>query len=177
MFSEINNFLGRKWKCENCNLEHSVPTKWVKIAEGAFELLTDFASRVGCNKSAIVVADEITWEVAGVKVTNSLNEAGWQVCRIVLPLPLHATDEVANSLLSQWSHDASLAFAVGSGTINDLVKWVATQMKTPYIAVPTAANENAIHRCSNCRKHERLHITDFGTSDSRFQTNSTLSTA
>ncbi len=142
MVFALADLLGRTWKCESCGLTHHVPTKWVSIAKGAFELLANFAIRVGKNQVAVVVADEITWEVAGREVANLLKEAKWKVCEIILPLPLHATDEAANRLLISWSHDASLAFAVGSGTINDLVKWVATQVKVPYIVIPTAASMN-----------------------------------
>jgi len=142
MLSEIGNFLGRRWRCEDCGREHFVPTKWISISEGTFLSLPNLASQARRNQVAIVIADEITWKVAGEEVSNSLKEAGWRVCEVVLPLPLHATDEAANRLSSLWSQDVSLAFAVGSGTINDLVKWAATQAKTPYIAVPTAASMN-----------------------------------
>ncbi len=142
MLFGIDNFLGRKWECEDCGREHFVPTKWVNISEDAFALLPKLVSQIGHNQVAIVVADEITWKVAGGEVVNFLKEAKWLVCEIVLPLPLHATDDVSNRLLNSWNRNASLAFAVGSGTINDLVKWVATQTKTPYIAVPTAASMN-----------------------------------
>lgn len=138
----FSDFLGRKWECGDCGREHFVPTKWVNISEGAFAILPKLVSQIGHNQVAVVVADEITWKVAGGEVVNLLKEAKWLVCEIVLPLPLHATDEVANRLLNLWACDTSLAFAVGSGTINDLVKWVATQMKTPYISVPTAASMN-----------------------------------
>jgi glycerol-1-phosphate dehydrogenase [NAD(P)+] len=140
--SQVDNFLGRKWQCDECGKQHFVPTKWVKVSEDAFKALREFGQRFSHNQEAIVVADEITWEVAGETVAGSLREAGCKIRKIVLPLPLHGTDEAANRILSQWSQDAAIAFAVGSGTINDLVKWASTQAKTPYIAIPTAASMN-----------------------------------
>jgi len=142
MFSEFGAFLGRRWKCRFCGLEHYVPTEWVSTARGSLDALPNFADQIARDRTAVVVADEITWGIAGERIANSLKRERWRVHEIVLPLPLHATDEVASKLLNRWSRDASLAFAVGSGTINDLVKWVATQMETPYIAVPTAASMN-----------------------------------
>lgn len=142
MVSRVENFLGRKWQCEECGKQHSVPTKWVKVSENAFKALHEFQQRLSHSQEAIVVADEITWEVAGEMVADSLREARCKIRKIVLPLPLHGTDEAANRILSQWSQGAMIAFAVGSGTINDLVKWAATQARTPYIAVPTAASMN-----------------------------------
>ncbi|MFN3422425.1 MAG: iron-containing alcohol dehydrogenase, partial [Armatimonadota bacterium] len=142
MASRIAEFLGRKWQCDECGNQHFVPTKWVKVSENALKALREFGQQFSRNQETIVVADEITWEVAGETVADNLREAGYKIRKIVLPLPLHGTDEAANRILSQWSQDAAIAFAVGSGTINDLVKWASTQVKTPYIAVPTAASMN-----------------------------------
>ena len=142
MASALDEFLGRKWVCEYCGKEHFVPTKWVQIGEGAFELLHELGKRVGHDQTVSVVADEITWKVAGEMVANALGEVGCRVQSVIFPLPLHATDEAANWLLNQWSRDVKMAFAVGSGTVNDLVKWAASQVKIPYIAVPTAASMN-----------------------------------
>lgn len=119
-----------------------MPTKWVKVSENAFESLRELGQQFSYNQEAIAIADEITWKVAGETVTDGLREAGCKIRKVILPLPLHGTDEAAERVLSQWSQGAAIAFAVGSGTINDLVKWVATQAKTPYIAIPTAASMN-----------------------------------
>ncbi|MCS3918953.1 iron-containing alcohol dehydrogenase [Fervidibacter sacchari] len=138
----LSDFLGRKWVCEYCGKEHFVPTKWVHVGEDAFALLHDLGRQVERNRAVSVVADEITWKVAGEAVADALKEVGCKVQSVILPLPLHATDEAANRLLNQWSRDVKLAFAVGSGTVNDLVKWAASQAKISYIAIPTAASMN-----------------------------------
>jgi len=138
----LDEFLGRKWVCEYCGKEHFVPTKWVHIGEGAFSLLHDLGRQVEREQTVSVVADEITWKVAGEAVADALKEVGCKVKIVIFPLPLHGTDEATNWLLNQWSRDVKLAFAVGSGTINDLVKWAASHAKIPYIAIPTAASMN-----------------------------------
>ncbi|MFA0742958.1 MAG: hypothetical protein DFNUSKGM_003091 [Candidatus Fervidibacter sacchari] len=119
-----------------------MPTKWVHVGEDAFALLHDLGRQVERNRAVSVVADEITWKVAGEAVADALKEVGCKVQSVILPLPLHATDEAANRLFNQWSRDVKLAFAVGSGTVNDLVKWAASQAKISYIAIPTAASMN-----------------------------------
>jgi glycerol-1-phosphate dehydrogenase [NAD(P)+] len=138
----LDEFLGRKWVCEHCGKEHFVPTKWVHIGEGAFELLCELGKQVERSRAVSVVTDEITWKVAGERVADALKEIGCKVQSVIFPLPLHGTDEAAIWLLNQWSRDVKLAFAVGSGTVNDLVKRAASQAKIPYIAVPTAASMN-----------------------------------
>ncbi|MCS7265521.1 MAG: sn-glycerol-1-phosphate dehydrogenase [Armatimonadetes bacterium] len=142
MVSEIGRFLGRKWKCERCGQEHFVPTKWTNISRNSLSSLPNLVNQDKGGQFAVVVSDKVTWKAAGEKVANSLKGACWQVNEILLTLPLHATDEVAKKLLNLCPSNVSLAFAVGSGTINDLVKWVATQLKLPYIAIPTAASMN-----------------------------------
>lgn len=142
MFLSISDFLGQRWRCEECGKEHHVPTKWVQISEGAFSTVPELGKMAGRSRTALIVADEITWEVAGKKVSELLKTSGCRGREVIFSLPLHATDEVANWLSAQWSQDIALVFAVGSGTINDLVKWAASRAEVPYIAVPTAASMN-----------------------------------
>lgn len=142
MPTQIADLLGKRWICQECGREHFVPTKWVRVGEGELDYLRVLRREVDVGKVALVVSDEITFTVAGRRVAEILRESEWQVKEVVLPLPLHATNKVAQQLVENWSPETVIALAVGSGTINDLVKWAASQMGTTYIAVPTAASMN-----------------------------------
>jgi glycerol-1-phosphate dehydrogenase [NAD(P)+] len=135
----ITQLLGRRWRCDDCGQEHFVPTRWVMVADDAFGELPRFLPD---DAHWLVVADEITWEVAGRKVAQGLRASGRSVRDLVLPTPLSATDAMANFLSERWTTETQKTIAVGSGTLNDLVKWVASQKGVPYIAVPTAASVN-----------------------------------
>ncbi len=135
----MTRLLGQCRRCDECGQEHRVPTRWVKVAEGAFAELPRYLPG---DANLFVVADEITWEVAGRRVAQILRASGHPVCDLVLPIPLFAEEATANALMERWAAGTQRAVAVGSGTLNDLVKWVATQKGVPYLAVPTAASVN-----------------------------------
>ncbi|MFA0751888.1 MAG: hypothetical protein SLRJCFUN_002291 [Candidatus Fervidibacter sp.] len=139
MKEAYSQLLGRRWRCDECGREHFVPTRWVMVEENAFAQLLQFVPE---DANLFVIADEITWEVAGRKVAQGLRASGRSVRDLVLPVPLSATDAMANFLSERWKTQTQKAIAVGSGTLNDLVKWVASQRGVSYISVPTAASVN-----------------------------------
>ena len=132
--------LGRKWACA-CGREHQVPTRWVDVGYGALERIPEQLSREGWRGEVLLVADEATYEAAGRRVALVLREGRFGVKELVFPLPLKATEEVATHLLGRVGGEAGLV-AVGSGTVNDIVKWAAHRAGRPYIVVPTAASMN-----------------------------------
>jgi len=132
--------LGRKWACA-CGREHFLPTRWVDVGYGALERIPEQLSREGWRGEVLLVADEATYEAAGRRVALVLREGRFGVKELVFPLPLKATEEVATHLLGRVGGEAGLV-AVGSGTVNDIVKWAAHRAGRPYIVVPTAASMN-----------------------------------
>lgn len=135
-------YWGRAWACSLCGKEHRVPLRWALLEERSLWELPRCWASLGVSGPLLLVADEITWEVAGRKALQALAEGGWSVREAVFSLPLEASDESAAWLEERWPLEVQGAVAVGSGTINDLVKWVASQRGCPYIALPTAASMN-----------------------------------
>jgi glycerol-1-phosphate dehydrogenase [NAD(P)+] len=96
----------------------------------------------------LLVADETTWNLAGEAAWTSLIEAGADIERfIVEPGPGETTpvaDDVKVEMLTQHLRNGefSAAIAVGSGTVNDLVKMPADQVGLPYAVVATAPSMN-----------------------------------
>jgi glycerol-1-phosphate dehydrogenase [NAD(P)+] len=94
----------------------------------------------GCT--AVVVADENTWKVAGQDVQNSLDAAG-----VLSDKPYIFPTE---DFYAEWQHIEALksylqtkdviAIAVGSGVINDTVKLVSHLLGRRYMCVGTAAS-------------------------------------
>jgi glycerol-1-phosphate dehydrogenase [NAD(P)+] len=95
------------------------------------------------NLPAVVVADRTTWEVAGAAVTSALRAAAVAVAEpFVFPeADLYAEyGYVARLEAALRRHDA-IPIAVGSGTINDLVKLAAHRSgRAAYLCVATAAS-------------------------------------
>lgn len=89
----------------------------------------------------VVVADENTWSVAGDALTASLVDAG---AAVVDPIVFPGTPRLYASLdnaaaIRERLGDAT-AVALGSGTINDLVKVASFELGRDYAAVGTAAS-------------------------------------
>ncbi|MDT8855483.1 sn-glycerol-1-phosphate dehydrogenase [Paracoccaceae bacterium Fryx2] len=91
---------------------------------------------------AVLIADENTWAAAGAAVEAALRAAGIATTRHILPAvprpkPTVALGDVLRDLLA--ASDAT-PVAVGSGVINDVVKYAAFGLDRPYLCVATAAS-------------------------------------
>lgn len=86
-----------------------------------------------------VVADEATYEAMGRRVERALSSLG-PVDAVVLDRP-HA-DEAQLAELADKLRGAEAVVAVGSGTVNDIVKFVTAQDGRKYAVFGTAASMN-----------------------------------
>src|SRR5664280_297731 len=95
------------------------------------------------GKPALVVADERTWAAAGHAVHDALVTAGVEVLEpMIFPghPALYAALENCDIIRERLADSGALGVAVGSGTINDLVKRASGQLGQPYGVVGTAAS-------------------------------------
>ena len=95
------------------------------------------------GKPALVVADDRTWDAAGKAVHASLVAAGIEALRPMIfpghPV-LYAALQNADLIRERLATTGALGVAVGSGTVNDLVKLASGQLDQPYAVVGTAAS-------------------------------------
>ena len=99
-----------------------------------------------------LITDENTFKAAGQKVKDTLEDKGIKIAGIhIFPGEprLHAEYKHVQFLkewLSSFGGDSSkrgdalVPIVVGSGTLNDLVKRTSSELKLPYLCVPTAAS-------------------------------------
>jgi glycerol-1-phosphate dehydrogenase [NAD(P)+] len=95
------------------------------------------------GEPALVVADDRTWAAAGHAVHDALVAAGVEVLApMVFPghPVLYAALENCDTIRERLAASAALGVAVGSGTINDLVKLASGQLGQAYAVVGTAAS-------------------------------------
>ncbi len=94
-------------------------------------------------RRAVVVEDPRTKNVAGGRVAASLAAAGLEVREVVVGADgadFHATYDKVEEVRDAIAADAAPPVAVGSGTINDLVKRSSEELGLRYIVVGTAAS-------------------------------------
>ena len=94
-------------------------------------------------QSAVVVADETTFAIAGQAVDRHLRDAGRPVAEpIIFPATpmLYAAETNVQLLQAQLQSSAAIPVVVGSGTLNDITKLAAQRLKRDYLCVATAAS-------------------------------------
>jgi len=139
------DMLGRTFDCE-CGKTHSVGLESVLYKEDAVESLVLLVERFAASCVLNVVADSRTVEVAGNAVRAALDGHAFSVHVHVLPDSPHAgpvcDDATRQNLESRLVLPCGMLIAVGSGTINDLCKWIASDTGIPYVVFATAASMN-----------------------------------
>jgi glycerol-1-phosphate dehydrogenase [NAD(P)+] len=118
-------------------------TRDVSIGPGTLALLPAVLRRVAPAGRHVLVADDNTWRVAGERAGQVLAQAGLaQAEPIVLSeLPrVKPSADTAKDIAARLREQGALPLAVGSGVINDLVKYAAGLAGTAYVCLPTAAS-------------------------------------
>ena len=123
-------------------LERARDTKALIIGNGTVCRTAEMFNSLFPGQKAIIVADDNTWEVAGREAQKSLEDNG-----IVSYDPYIFSSE---DFYAEWKHVETLkahlekldaiAIAVGSGVINDTVKYVSHLLDRKYMCVGTAAS-------------------------------------
>lgn len=126
----------------NAALERARDTKALIIGNGVVCRTAEMFNQLFPGQKAIIVADENTWKVAGADAQKSLDEAG------IVSYPAYVF--ASKDFYAEWKHVETLkahlepidavAIAVGSGVINDTVKYVSYLLGRKYMCVGTAAS-------------------------------------
>ena len=123
-------------------LERARDTKALIIGSGVVCRTAEMFAQLFPGRTAVIVADDNTWEVAGKDAQKSLDAAG---------IPSEKAYVFSSKdFYAEWKHIESLkaflenldvvAIAVGSGVINDTVKYVSSLLGRRYMCVGTAAS-------------------------------------
>lgn len=124
-------------------LRDTSDTRHLVIEAGALSAIVAAFERGFGGRSAVVVADDNTFNVAGRTVHERLAADGRVVeAPIIFPGTPSLYADFANVLtLEERLHTTNaIPVAVGSGTLNDLTKLAAHRLGRPYMVVATAAS-------------------------------------
>lgn len=138
--AEFDGLLCASFECA-CGRRHFIPTREIVIESGAIELLGELCRRNGMMGECNLLADSITYEVCGREAAKQLRSFGIRTHEIVLDSP-KADDKTCEKAISLASPHGDFWLAVGSGTINDIAKFVSTNAGQPYAVVATAPSMN-----------------------------------
>jgi len=124
-----------------CGNRHAIPGVKIYSAQDAYLQLAEDCGKKAGEGSALLIDDENTHRVAGASVADFLEKKSLEHKVIRLPGDSSLTDRLAEHICDE-SIGHNLIIAVGSGTINDLGKYVSGKRGIPYWAVPTAPSMN-----------------------------------
>lgn len=132
----VEQMTGLNYMC-SCGKNHSVGIENIKVGEGVItQLPTVIKSYEGTN--VFIIEDTHTFEVAGKKVEELLKDK-FKVSKYIFNEEhLHPSEITLGRLLLEIPVDTSLIIAVGSGTINDISRFLGYKLRIPYIIVGTA---------------------------------------
>jgi len=128
--------------CE-CGARHRPVQMHVVLERGALGQAAPYIEQAGWRQVTLAV-DRHTWEAAGQALDEDLREHGIlvDVCRFTED---ERGDVLADAssilhLLLHVSERTEAIIACGSGTIHDIVRFVAARTDRPFLSVPTAAS-------------------------------------
>ena len=125
-------------------LRDATDTKDVVIGAGALAQVPEvFRRTFGPGASAVVIADGNTWPVAGERVQAGLEAAGLPTAapyRFPPDTFVYAEYTNIERLRDDLRDVDATPVAVGSGSLNDIVKRAAHELGRPYMNVATAAS-------------------------------------
>ena len=122
-------------------LRSASDTRLLALGPGALAQAADLFGTAFGGRSAVVVADTTTFDVAGRAVHDLSRQAGHHVHEpFLFPASVHADFERVLELQSALAPLDAIPVAVGSGTLQDLTKLAAHRLGRPYMVVATAAS-------------------------------------
>ena len=135
----INKMPQTEFDC-SCGRHHNFSVHEMSIRKGAIQDLPQMAEPFRDGK-ILVVFDSNTYQAAGRQAVELLKENGFNVKELLFDTGddiLIPDEKTLGRILEEQDLDTSLMVAVGSGAINDSVKFVTSRTGLPYIVVATA---------------------------------------
>jgi len=134
---KITDYLNKTFSCD-CGREHSVPIKRILIEEDALLSLPDIISSNGLKKPFILY-DTTTYKVAGNMIEKQMKLTALSYTNYVLidtePTP---DEKTIGEVLINFDPSCDTIIAVGSGTLNDLSRFISHKLRLPYMIIATA---------------------------------------
>lgn len=140
----LDQLLGFRTEC-SCGKIHQSSLSHAVISSRAVEQIPQTVRHIGRNLTILVVADQITRDIAGNRVRQLLDKDTHHIRLLAIPNGSEGrphADEPTLNLVQTAMNGVDAAIAVGSGTVNDLTKLASFRLNVPYITVATAPSMN-----------------------------------
>lgn len=134
---DLNSYINKEIEC-SCGHTHFSSVKLIDIDSGASLRLPSHIRKMNYHK-VFLVSDRNTWKAAGREAEFRILQAGIRIKRMILDYDeLIPNEQVIGEILAAFPMDADLILAVGSGTINDLCKFISSRVHVDYMVFASA---------------------------------------
>lgn len=137
--TDINKMSNLSFDC-NCGKHHILNIHNICIKKQAIKELNNIIQPFK-NKKIFIFSDSNTYKAAGEKTINELKKEHTEYKNYIINTDrsiLIPDEKVLGRLFMEMENDTGLIIAIGSGTINDLGKYLSVKTGIPYIIVCTA---------------------------------------
>ena len=120
----ISQWAGMEYSCA-CGKSHKVDIQAIRVGSGVIQELPGILRDLGASH-IFLVTDNYTYEAAGRQVEQLLDQAGLAYHKRVFQTetPLVPNEYALGSVLAAMTSQDDMLLAVGSGTLNDVTKYV-----------------------------------------------------
>ena len=134
----ISQWARMEYSCA-CGKSHKVDIQAIRVGSGVMQELPGILRDLGASH-IFLVADNYTYEAAGRQVEQLLDQAGLAYHKRVFQTetPLVPNEYALGSVLAAMTSQDDMLLAVGSGTLNDVTKYVSARTGVPYVIAATA---------------------------------------
>ena len=134
----IQDLAGLTYPC-SCGRTHQVDIQAIRVGSGCLKELPDILRQLGASR-VFLLADNYTFEAAGRQVEELLQQAQipYHSRRFQTTTPLVPNEYALGSALAAMETEDDMLLAVGSGTLNDLTKYISARTGVPYVIAATA---------------------------------------
>ncbi|WP_132015609.1 sn-glycerol-1-phosphate dehydrogenase [Hydrogenispora ethanolica] len=124
----------------SCGRIHPLPIKEIVVERGALQQLSGCRERLGFGKKALLIADRNTMDLAGREAERILREDGCEVrvCLFDTDQKIIPNEQSLIKVLTEFDAATDFMVAAGSGTLNDLARYISSKVGRGYISLLTA---------------------------------------
>ncbi len=126
------------------------------VGHNATQQVAELCNRIGSGDNVLVVSDKKTKKLSGDEIRKILLKANYNVKELVVSTP---TVKEVNKVINYSSKNKiKILLGVGGGSVIDITKLAAYEIKKPFISVPTSAAHDGIASPRASLKHSKGSI-------------------
>ena len=123
------------------------------VGHNTTQQIAELCERVERGNNVLIVADKKTKKLSGDEIEKILKKAGYTVNQKIVSTP--TVKEVNNVINYANKNNTDLLLGVGGGSVIDVTKLAAHELKRSFISVPTSAAHDGIASPRASLKHSK----------------------